>query len=84
MYYTYILQSLKDRKLYIGFTGDLKRRMEEHKLGGSVSTRKRLPFRLVFYEAFVSGNDARRREKYFKTTKGKKALKLMLRNSLVN
>ena len=82
MYYAYVLQSLKDGKLYIGFTKDLKRRMQEHKSGGSVSTKKRLPFRLVFYEAFVSEGDAKRRERYFKTTKGKKALKLILRESV--
>jgi len=82
MFYVYILQSLKDKKLYIGFTADLKRRMHEHERGGSKSTSKRLPFRLVFYEAFVSVEDAKRREGYFKTTKGKKALKLMLRSSI--
>jgi len=83
MYFTYVLQSLKDKKLYIGYTTDLKRRLEEHKFGGSDSTRKRLPFRFVFYEAFVSKEDAKRREGYFKTNKGKKALKLILRDSLV-
>jgi putative endonuclease len=82
MYYVYILQSLKDKKLYIGYTTDLKRRIKEHKYGGSESTKKRLPFRLVFYEAFILEKDAKRREKYFKTTKGKRSLKLMLADSL--
>jgi len=82
MYYVYVLQSLKDGKQYIGFSRNLKRRMQEHKSGGSESTKKRLPFRLVFYEAFVCESDTRRREHYFKTTKGKKTLKMMLRESV--
>jgi len=83
MYYVYVLQSLKDKKLYIGFTSDLRRRLKQHKFGGSMSTKKRLPFRCIFYESFISKEDARRREGYFKTNKGKKALNLMLRFSLV-
>ena len=53
MYYVYVLQSLKDKKLYIGYTANLRRRLKEHKHGGSESTKKRLPFRLIFYEAFI-------------------------------
>lgn len=82
MYFVYVLQSLKDKKFYIGFTSNIKRRLEEHRIGGSNSTKKRLPFRLVFCEAFISEKDAKRRERYFKTTKGKRALKLMLKTSL--
>jgi putative endonuclease len=43
------------------------------------STKNRLPVKLVFYEAFSVAADAKRRERYLKTTAGKKALKLMLR-----
>ena len=82
MFYTYVLQSLKDKNLYIGFTSDLKRRLQQHKFGGSISTKRRLPFRCIFYEAFISKEDAKRREGYFKTNKGKKALKLILRASV--
>ena len=82
MYYVYILQSLKDKKLYIGYSSNLKRRLKEHKTGGSKSTKCRLPFRLVYYEAHTSKEDAKRREKYFKTDKGKSTLRLMLRNGL--
>jgi len=82
MHYVYVLQSLKDKKLYIDYTVDLRRRLKEHKYGGSESTKKRLPFRLIFYEAFILERDAKRRERYFKTTKGKRALRLMLKDSL--
>jgi len=79
MFYVYVLQSLKDKKLYIGYSSDLKRRLREHKIGGSVSTRKRLPFKLLYYEVHTNEKDARRRERYFKTEKGKSTLRQMLR-----
>ena len=82
MFYTYVLKSLKDGKFYIGFSSNLRRRMKEHKTGGSKSTKCRLPFKLLYYEAHTSEEDARRREKYFKTDKGKSSLRQMLRDAL--
>ncbi|GAF89380.1 unnamed protein product, partial [marine sediment metagenome] len=54
----------------------------QHQNGEAKSTKARLPVRLVFYEAFVNSLDALRRERYFKTTAGKRSLKLMLREYL--
>lgn len=82
MYYVYILKSLVDLKLYIGYTKNLSRRFEEHQKGENVSTKSRRPFVLIFYEAYKSQVDAKRREKYFKTSKGKSTLKMMLQDSL--
>jgi len=62
MFYVYILKSLKDEKLYIGSTNDLKRRLSEHNNGLSRSTKARRPFELRYYEACFSKYDARRRE----------------------
>jgi len=83
MYYTYVLQSKKDDKLYIGFSSDLKKRLCEHNDGLVVSTKHRRPFELIFYEAFKQKEDAMRREVYFKTNKGKSSLKQILRNSFL-
>lgn len=80
-YCVYILFSLKDKKLYIGYTTDLKRRMTEHFGGKNISTKNRRPFLLIFCEHYFSKEDAKRRELYFKTSPGKKALKLMLRHT---
>ena len=82
MYYVYVLQSLKNRRLYIGRTENLKRRLREHKAGKIWTTKRMLPIRLIFYEAFLSKQDVIRRERYFKTAKGKSSLKMMLRESL--
>ncbi|MCF8367468.1 MAG: GIY-YIG nuclease family protein [Bacteroidales bacterium] len=81
-YCVYILYSLKDNKLYIGFTTDIKRRLAEHQSGNSKSTAPRRPLKLIFCEYYLSKEDALRREKYFKTTAGKKTIKLMLKESL--
>ena len=70
----------KDRKLYIGFTKNLKKRLKQHKNGKVKSTRNRRPLRLIFYEAYLNKFDALRRERYFKTTKGKITLRQMLKN----
>jgi putative endonuclease len=79
MYYVYILRSEKDTKLYIGYTSDLKERLKNHNYGETISTKHRRPLKLIFYEAYLSKQDALRRERYFKTTKGKSTLKQMLK-----
>ncbi len=66
MFYTYLLRSKKDKKLYIGFTNDLRRRLQEHNSGLSESTQFRRPFELVYYEAYKSEKDARKREENLK------------------
>jgi len=81
MYYTYVLKSQKDQKLYIGYTTDLKSRYLQHQRGEVKSTKYRRPLDLIFYEAFKNRKDATRREKYFKTEKGKSSLKQMVRFS---
>lgn len=82
MYYVYILRSKKNGKLYAGYSADLKRRMAQH-ISGDVHTTKRMgSIELIFYEAFKEKSDAKRREIYLKTTKGKRAIKLMLKNTL--
>lgn len=66
MFYVYLLQSKLDRKLYIGYTADLKRRVAEHQAGQSFSTSFRRPFELVYYEAYKARGDAEHREKMLK------------------
>jgi putative endonuclease len=84
MYYVYILQSLKDKGLYIGFTTDLKKRFKEHQEGKSVATKGRIPFKLVHYQAFVDKNDAISTEKYLKTTREWERIHRMLENTIKN
>ena len=83
MYYVYILKSKRDNKLYIGYSANLKKRFSEHQSGQVTSTRPRKPFELIFYEAYKNSKDAKRREKYFKTSKGKTSIKTMLEFSVI-
>ncbi|MDD5432742.1 MAG: GIY-YIG nuclease family protein [Candidatus Omnitrophica bacterium] len=62
MFYVYILKSKKDENFYIGSTNDLDRRLNEHNSGLVFSTKSRKPFGLVYYEAYKSEKDARKRE----------------------
>ncbi len=82
MYYVYILRSGKDGRFYVGMTGDLKRRIVEHRNGGVESTRSRLPLELLCYEAYTRKEEAGRREMFLKTSDGKKDLKKRLKESL--
>lgn len=66
MFYVYVLRSEKDKKLYVGYTNNLKRRFEEHNSGTSRSTKARIPFTLIYYEAYRSRNNAEKREAMLK------------------
>ena len=81
MYYVYLMQDQEKGKIYTGYTSDLKRRVREH-LSGQVHTTVRMnKIKLIYYEAFQNKWDAQEREKYLKTTQGKRTLKLMLKYS---
>jgi putative endonuclease len=77
-FYVYVLRSIKDRELYIGYTNNLKRRLKEHERGYNFSTKFRLPFMLIYFEGCLSELDAKRRENYLKTTQGRRFLGLRL------
>jgi len=75
MFYTYVLKSLKDNKLYIGFSKDLKNRLIEHNNGLVESTKNRRPLKIVYYEASLNKEKAIKREKDLKTGFGRMYLK---------
>lgn len=79
-FYTYVLLSLKDSNNYIGYTNDLRRRIEEHNLGKNFSTKFRRPFKLIYYEACLNKEDALKREDYLKSTIGRRYITKRLRN----
>lgn len=82
MYFVYILQSEKDGRLYIGFTKDITRRPTEHNEGKSLATKPFRPYKLIYYEAFLSERDAKNREEYLKGGYGRRTIKKMLKNYL--
>jgi len=76
MYYVYILENGSER--YIGRTNNLRRRILEHNAGKNFSTKSPTNWKLIYYEAHLSFEDAKRRENYFKTSVGRKSLSRML------
>ena len=66
MFYVYIIKSMKNSQLYLGSTNDLRRRLAEHNSGLSAYTKKYIPYTLVYYEAYLSEEDARKRESNLK------------------
>ena len=80
MWYVYIIQSVKDRNLYVGMTNDLRNRIRLHNQGKVFSTSSRIPFELVYYEAHHNKNDAAAREQFLKSGWGKNWIKKTLKN----
>jgi putative endonuclease len=74
-FYTYVLRSLKDNKLYVGWTINLKSRLFKHNEGKVFATKSRTPFELVYFEACLSKHKAIEREKVLKTGFGRKYIK---------
>lgn len=75
MFYTYILKSKKDGKLYTGSTNDLRKRLSQHLKGQCLTTKGRGPFILIYYEACLLEEKARSRELFLKSGMGKRYLK---------
>ena len=83
MHYVYILQSLrKSGWLYKGSTSELRKRVKEHNSGKNFSTAPYVPFKLIYYEAYLLKSDAEAREKYLKTSMGMRVIKKQLANYL--
>jgi putative endonuclease len=80
MIYVYVLRSEKDGQLYTGCTQDLRARFALHAAGRVPATKDRRPLGLIYYEACINQQDAFRREKYLKTTYGKRYIKVRCRN----
>jgi putative endonuclease len=82
MFYVYCLESKLNKEHYVGYTSDLKKRLREHNQGLNFSTKRCRPWSVIYYEACIEESDAKRREKYFKTTQGSRLLKRRLKDYL--
>ena len=75
MYYMYILESKKDKTLYIGLTDNIPKRLKEHNSGMSKYTKGHSPYAIVFYSAFINRSLAVKFERYLKTASGRAFIK---------
>jgi len=81
-YYTYVLKSIKDGELYIGYTSNLKKRINRHNKGLNIATKPHIPYRLIHFEGFLDRTDAKNREEYLKSGWGFRSIKKMLKRYL--
>ena len=74
LYWIYVLESKVDDNKYVGYTSNINQRLKEHADGKVLSTKNRRPFKLIYIEGCLNRSDATRREKYLKTTDGRRFL----------
>jgi putative endonuclease len=82
MHCIYVIQSKITKRWYAGYTGDLRKRFNQHNAKAVYYTKKRGPFDLIYYEACLQEQDARDRERYLKSGMGKRYLQNRLRRFL--
>ena len=79
MFYTYIIYSKSTDKYYVGYTHDLKIRLERHNTGWSRSTKSGIPWKLVYSEEFKTKSEAIKRENEIKRKKSRKYIDGLIR-----
>jgi putative endonuclease len=75
MFYTYVLKSDMNSKRYVGQTSkDVFQRLQDHNNGSNKWTRINGPFRVVYFEEYVTKTEAIKREHFLKSGQGRKWL----------
>lgn len=83
MFYIYLLECADDKSWYIGYSADLKQRIERHQMGeGARTTSRKKNWQLIYYEAYKNQQDAKRCERFLKSGSGRNFLKRQLANYL--
>lgn len=80
--YIYLLFSLKDNKLHIGYSDNLKQRIQDHMNGKVRATKYRRPLKLIHFEAFGNIKNGKVKERFLKSGYGRDQLKQALKNQL--
>lgn len=86
MYFVYVLESRDDTSWYIGFTANIKKRVQDHNSGnGCITTAKKSGgWKLIYFECYANKQDALGREKFLKGGSGRKYLHKQLKHFLEN
>jgi putative endonuclease len=79
-YYVYVLHNSAKNFIYIGYSENLRERVISHNKGENKSTKTYVPLELIHYEAYRNMEDAKRREDYLKTNRGRTTLMTMLKD----
>jgi putative endonuclease len=82
IYFTYVLVSEMDKSWYIGYSSNLEKRLIDHNSGKTITTNRKKPWKILYYEASFNKEDAIAREKYLKSGMGRRYLKNRLKNQI--
>jgi len=75
MYYVYILLNDAKTRTYTGVAEDVDRRLKEHNAGRVVSSKPYRPYKIVHSEPYKTLVEARKKEKFYKSTTGRRSIK---------
>ncbi|MEO5912178.1 MAG: GIY-YIG nuclease family protein [Pelobium sp.] len=78
-YFVYAILSEKDNRIYVGFSSDLDKRINEHNSGKTKSTKGYKPWKLIYNEVVLGRKEAREKEKHYKSGISKEFLKSLLK-----
>lgn len=81
-YFVYVLEN--GAESCIGRTNNLRKRVREHNAGKNFSTKSPTNWKLIYYEARLNFEDAKRKEAYFKTSVGRRSLNNRMLRSYVS
>lgn len=71
MYFVYIIESIKSKRRYIGYTSNIESRLSKHNSGGNKSTKPYRPYKLIYVEQCSTKTEASIRERKLKSYKNK-------------
>jgi len=78
MHYLYILLNETKTRTYTGVADDVEKRLSEHNAGRVKSSSPYRPYKVIHTETFATLSEARQREKFYKSTTGRRRIKEML------
>lgn len=81
MWFVYIIFSKTRNKTYVGCASDVNRRLANHNAGRVKSTRFGVPWHVVYTEQLESYSLARKKEKYYKSSAGRRKLRVILNHN---
>ena len=82
MHYVYVLLNEAKTRTYTGVAVDVEKRLEKHNAGWIRSSRAYRPYKIIHTEPFATLSEARQKEKFYKTTTGRRRLKTFFKRTL--
>ncbi len=77
-WFIYILYSEKNDRYYVGSTHDLGWRLERHNMGWGKYTKRGIPWKIVYSEAYQTKSEALKREREIKNEKSRKYIEYLI------